>query len=487
MAVSNNVVWEVQATGTSDLNGGGFKAGATGTDYSTQTTAQKSGSDLVIHASTNTKAHPVAAGVAPQDVGNVIQIASGTGFTVGFYEITAQDGTDWTLDRAVGTVGSTGGVYKMGGALASIDKIGTAGTSVIKPGQKLFVKAGTYVRTATSTVNVGANNYFENSASRAFRVIGYNTTRGDTPTGNNRPVIQLSGSGLTCLDFSSGFNGACWLENMILDGNSQTTSSGLTLSGAAIWSTIVNVTAKNCTSVGIYSRGESMLIDCEATNITGGLGGIRILGDWALVRCWSHDNTVSGFYLANKSGVMYQCISSNNTGSSSHGAEMAYGYQIIQSVFYKNGGDGIRTISSGVLAYQFIMNNVITENGQSGTGYGVNFSANFFPRLPIFAFNAFYGNATGAHRDFADTTGSNGVGAMADPNITLTGDPFTAAASNDFTLNSTAGRGAACKSAGTLGTFIAGGLNTVGYLDVGAFQAAAGGGGLAMPVAGAKQ
>src|SRR5205085_834963 len=40
MALSSSIVWETRASGASDNNGGGFKAGATGTDRSQQNSAQ---------------------------------------------------------------------------------------------------------------------------------------------------------------------------------------------------------------------------------------------------------------------------------------------------------------------------------------------------------------------------------------------------------------------------------------------------------------
>lgn len=475
MAISSDVCWEIQVLG-SDSNGGGFKAGASGTDRSQSTSAHATltTSSVVHSTTTQINVHASNHTVSAADVGNVLQVTGGTA-TAGFYEITVADvpNNRWTVDRAVGTAGQTV-AGAMGGCLASLHKIGTANnTTQLIQGQKIFIKAGTYQRSATTTVNAPAASFADTSR-RAVRVIGYNTTRGDTPRGNNRPVIQLiTNTGQTCVDFSGTANGSGWMENVILDGNGLGTSSGLTISNASIWNTFINVTVKNCTSVGIYVRGESLLMDCEATNITGGLAGIRMSGDFAAIRCWSHDNTVSGFYLANKSGLVWQCVSSNNTGATSHGYEMAYGYQFIHNVAYANGGDGIRTSASGVVAYINIQNNILVNNG----AYGISFGANNYPRLPFISNNAFYNNTSGSFRDFANTSGSNGVGALTDPNITLTGDPFTDAANDDFTLNNTSGAGAACRATGFTGTAAVGTITSVGYQDVGVFQHQDSGGG----------
>ncbi len=52
--------------------------------------------------------------------------------------------------------------------------------------------------------------------------------------------------------------------------------------------------------------------------------------------------------------------------------------------------------------------------------------------------------------------------------VTLTADPWTAKGSNDFSLNNTAGGGAACRASGIPGTFVE--LSTTGYRDIGAWQ-----------------
>jgi len=75
----------------------------------------RGGTDLIIHASDSTKVRPASGGVVAGDVGLPIQITAGTGFTVGVYRVNAQDGTYWTLSSVAGTVGSTGGTYRLGG------------------------------------------------------------------------------------------------------------------------------------------------------------------------------------------------------------------------------------------------------------------------------------------------------------------------------------------------------------------------------------
>jgi hypothetical protein len=88
LTLSALITWEVR-NGGSDNNGGGFKAGASGTDRSLQDAAQATLSAASVIHSTTTQIN-VAVGdftVSAADVGNVLQVTGGTA-TAGFYEIT---------------------------------------------------------------------------------------------------------------------------------------------------------------------------------------------------------------------------------------------------------------------------------------------------------------------------------------------------------------------------------------------------------------
>src|SRR6266568_1510943 len=149
MALSSVITWEVRTTGSDTQCAGGFKTGATGTDYSQQTAAQFSGTDLVIDATTNTKVTSATHNFVAADVGNLIQITAGVGYTTGFYEIVSVASNAATLDRSPGAVGLTGGTWWEGGALASPGMAGGAKVA----GNQVWIKAGTYTITST-TANV---------------------------------------------------------------------------------------------------------------------------------------------------------------------------------------------------------------------------------------------------------------------------------------------------------------------------------------------
>jgi len=86
-------------------------------------------------------------------------------------------------------------------------------------------------------------------------------------------------------------------------------------------------------------------------------------------------------------------------------------------------------------------------------------------------------NIAGAAASTSNAFGANGGnysswnGSFGD--VSLTANPFTSAGTGDYSLNSTAGGGAACKGAGFPGVF-PGGLST-GHADIGAVQSGGGG------------
>lgn len=147
MAFTAAVEWDVWTTG-SDTNGGGFAVGSGGTDRSQQAAAFKTYTDLVIDGTTNTDMTSAAQPFTSADIGNIVNITSGTGFTVQRVQIISiPSGVIARVDKSLGTLGSTGGNGKLGGALATP---GTAGGLMVA-GNTLHIKAGTYTITSAST------------------------------------------------------------------------------------------------------------------------------------------------------------------------------------------------------------------------------------------------------------------------------------------------------------------------------------------------
>ncbi len=98
MALSQGVVWEVRPTVGSDTNGGAFDNTVTspGTDYSQQNSAQYAFTD---GASSGTSFTSASHSFTSADVGNVMNISSGTSVTAGWYTIVSVSGGDGDLGQ----------------------------------------------------------------------------------------------------------------------------------------------------------------------------------------------------------------------------------------------------------------------------------------------------------------------------------------------------------------------------------------------------
>jgi hypothetical protein len=170
--------WEFRTTGN-NLNGGGFKTGGSGTDYSQQDAAELSRTDFTTDVA-GTQVTTVSGGVTAQMVDNMFNVASGPSWTPGIYHIVSFiDANNFTIDRSAGS-SATAGVGKIGGARANPTD---AFYELQIAGDVNWYKAGTY--TLTENIDVAK----DGSSSNYIQHIGYNATRGDNPTGTDRPLI----------------------------------------------------------------------------------------------------------------------------------------------------------------------------------------------------------------------------------------------------------------------------------------------------------
>jgi hypothetical protein len=453
-AVSATAVWEVRPSTGADTNGGGFDPGVTspGTDFSQQGAAQFAFTDLVVGATTTqftSVAHPVGSTFP----GNLINITGGSGCTTGWFEILSNSTITATVDRSLGTATSvcTG---NLGGALKTLTQLNTN----MIAGNQAWVKAEATIGT---TVSYQFN--FGGSGTVASPIVGYTTTRGD----GGYVTIQAS----TELPFANAIidlrvQGAS-VSNFVLDCNSQTSQNGLNIQGTASIQGR-NILAENCPGTGVsFNNQAHACIRCIVLNSA---NGINLDGNNGPNSCYycAVLNGTSGPGFTMSYGVCYRCISANNVGSSAHGFSLTNSCcaqtSLISSVAYNDGGDGLR-FTGGIVGLPVIENSVFFGN----TGFGVNAtSGSFAADGYAIDYNAFGSNTAGARNGVAAGTGD----------VVLTADPFTNGAGNVFTINTTAGGGAALKAAGYPGVFSVGGTTVgTGSLDIGALQSGAGGGG----------
>jgi Right handed beta helix region len=453
-AISANTAWEIRASVGADTSGGGFVTGATGTDRSQSNTPFCNSADL---ATTGTAATSAACPFSATSVGNTIQITAG-GCTAGFYQVISVAVATATLDRSAGT--STNCTFALGGALATISK--ALGVMVIS--NIIFVKAtATYVITANLVLAVGQAPTATNPPTQ---LVGYTTTRTDA----GRATIQLSTN--TGLDAIHGSAIGWFISNFVLDCNSLGTSQGLSLLANSV---ARNLQVKNCTTNGVtIIQSQSMLIDSELTANSGN-AAVNIGSSMEFIeRNYIHDNTTTGIVVGSTGAVIEFNVIANNSGASTDGIQGNASMVVNNNTIYNNGRDGLNFGSQDV-GQSTVRNNLFVQNGRFGLQ---GHSSAGWASFPQFDGNAYFSN-TSANRSNANDTGSVNPINAANPyttsiDVILTAGPFTNTATHDFTLNSTAGGGAAARGAATPGALP--GLAQSGAMSFGALQPAAGAG-----------
>ena len=397
MSISSLTVWEVDSTG-SDSNGGGFVAGSTGTDktyvvngVSTATTR----TDLA----TGTIATNVSSATAftAGDVGNLIQITAGTGWTTKFYQIVSVAGGVATLDSAPAAASTSGGTGTVGGALATPAKAAAA----MVAGNRCWIKAATYPATTAPVMTLGFGGVQPTSLQPYTIVSGYYQTRGDITYGaagvnsgqnggaDHRPIFQFQTGATTGLSLLSITTGYVIVSGLILDCNSIASSSGVSTNGGAI--SIRGCLAKNFAVAGFLLNQSNCSVErCEATAGKAGAYGFQSSSAPVYFHgCNAHDNAGYGFRPDNGAS-MSKCFSVNNA---SHGVYLfsSPAVSIVNCTIVGNGGDGVHNGNSTVGVF-IIKDNVIADNG----GWGIlACSSSGFPTDPMFDGNTYYGNVAG--------------------------------------------------------------------------------------------
>lgn len=477
MAINAAMVWEVRSGGAS-TNGGGFKAGASGTDRSLQTAAQTTYTDLVIDGVAGTKLTSAAFPFSSADVGNVINITGGTGFTVGRYEVLSVTGVIATMDRVVGTIDSTGGAGKLGGALSAIED----GDGAYVAGNLVYLESGTYTKASTRTLTCDGTTSAGN-----IQIIGY-------PSGGTRANADIAESDMPVLTSATNSVALVTLNaaNLITFRNIKFTHTAGTRGAAVVNATANTVngpTFINCkfdgclhamlvgTSAATSFKGAQMTA-CAVHNCTG--AALNWQGShavtWSLDACdfsanAGHISTQSG---SNQTINARRCVFRGATASN-HGFTIgtttanadAMALILDRCVFYGNGGSGLRfEYTTGRHSFVDVSGCIFYNNG----GYGISAATAGIldGAFPPARFNAFGANTSGARQNFRAGAGD----------VALTADPFTNAAAGDFSLNNTAGGGALLRQLGWPSRIgVLGGATTASYSDIGAadHQESAGG------------
>lgn len=484
MAGSAANIFEVRSGGSS-ANGGGFRAGATGTDYSQQNAAQVAYTDLVIDGAVGNKLTSAATPFTSAHVGNIINITSGTGFTAGRYEILSVATAIATMDRIVGTIDSTGGVGNLGGALASIedaDAFYTAGNIIYLAGGWTHTKAST--RTLTCDGSATAGNVtiigYVSGGARSNADIAESDMPVLTSATNSVALVTLNAaSRITFRNIkfthTAGTRGAAivnatantvagpTLLNCVIDGCLHAMLVGTSAATSFKGGQMTACTVRNCTGLALNWQGSHavswMLDSCDFSANAGAIG--------------THTGSMQTINARH-------CLFRGSTGSA-HGVQIgtttgaadAMSLTFDRCVFHGNGGSGLR-LDYTTSRHDFIDIAGCIFYGNAAYGVSAATAGILDGVFPPARFNAFGANTSGARQNFRTGTGD----------ITLTADPFTNAAAGDFSLNNVSGGGALLRQLGWPSRIGAlGAATTASYSDVGAADHQESAGGAANPLA----
>jgi len=208
---------------------------------------------------------------------------------------------------------------------------------------------------------------------------------------------------------------------------------------------------------GFYYTTGSIIANSE---FTGNVSGIKNADGFLYLNNYFHGNSGDAIGTGTGTGnsntvsmLVGNIIVSNSRGFVAANTTMTTAY-FYGNVIANNTSDGINTSQSGMNLQ--LANNIIYGNG----GWGVNLVSGSV----IFDNNnnAYGSNTSGNRNNFS--AGTN--------DVALSANPFTNSGSGDYSLNSTAGGGAALKGAGFPGVFPGG--TTTSNLAIGAVQPAAG-------------
>lgn len=289
MAILAPMTWEIRPSTGNANNGGGFDptSGTPGTDYSQQDAPRVAFTDLVIDAVTNTNCTSILTPFTADMVGNVINILSGTGFTVQRVQIISITAGVATMDKSLGTTSSVGGTGNLGGALVSINLMNS---SLPVAGNTIWIKKGS---TITLTTNL---NVINGTVVAPVHISAYTTVRGDMQT-LNPAIYQTNGffdsTKLQKIEWSAGTNrlnsgnfnyfSGFFLEGTNDAGEILTLGTNATIHRVKVLNDSVNSAGQAVTSASL-----THVLDCEfstvgvagsavaAGSITGLFNGVRM-------------------------------------------------------------------------------------------------------------------------------------------------------------------------------------------------------------------
>ncbi len=348
-------------------------SGNCGVDYSQQTTAITTKTDLACTTPSTTITSATGA-FTPVMVGNIMHITAitGVGTLVGWYEIVSYvSATSVVLDStpAPSNNGSSG-TYYVGGALDLAGSLQDSFFEMIMGGNKVWVKNDA-AYTLGAAISVVSTN---STAANSSFIIGYNSYRGDEPTGSSRPSIDLGALANTFGPYQFG-------RNFIFTG---TNALPLVIGTGSRWRNIKSTNTS--TTAGrralSTSASDASFFMCETISQNG--IGIELAGSNARAYgCYNHDSDIGISAASSRMGITLCLVESCKTASINCTATTVTG--------------------------QFANNTLYGSEAKIGTG--VNFAGTGNNSISLYN-NIIYGFATGVNQ--ATTQQFSNVGAYND-------------------------------------------------------------------------
>lgn len=420
--------------------------GTWGIDYSRSTTARTTFTDAVIDGTTNTKFTSAAHPVGVNYIGNFFAWTSGTGWTVQRAEVLSVTGTTATCDKSLGTLSSTGGNGRMGGALASPGMAGSVMGSI--SWMTMFV-LGNHTFNFTSSSNVSGGRVTLGAGNQS--IVGFTTNRHFYNRDANRPIFQSNANSISLVTIGSTHSSCHNID--FENGNANTSiiayDDGSSWGTNSLWNCKFN-------AVGIAAKmGDTCLMEfCWVNACTNGSSPISISANWSIIRdCVFTSNSA----LAINPTLLERCVFYNTALTSIIATNSRY---VSHCLFHTITG------SSGVIfgtAAQSVVGNIIISC--TGTSFKVHDFTSLLNNNHMQALaNAYYNNTADAAMPATNT----GNYSPMSEKIVLTSDPITNPSGGDFSINNVAGAGALLRALAFPITF-ANGLTSNG-LDVGPTQ-----------------
>jgi hypothetical protein len=213
-----------------------------------------------------------------------------------------------------------------------------------------------------------------------------------------------------------------------------------------------SITAPNSTATALFVMGSGDSLSMVSCYIEGGTTYVvdATGNDITMVNCWVDCKGTHGTTAALNLQTAYTAtlhnvavtesagdgIHINRTGNSGRHTD----WMLRNCTVADCTGDGVEMTGTSTANTTpswnvYILNSLFAGNG----GWAVNAASNNMGSCGFIGFNGFYNNTSGTYSNSTVTKGDD---------VTLTADPFTDAANDDYTINNTAGGGADLKAAG---------------------------------------